>query len=192
MKRFLRVSILFLMLVTLIFSQTNNVLLIYDGESDNSNLSSLGFWVAPEGCKAEEVEGIAYSGKRSIKISFVWESWWAGMGINFAKWNFDNKDKIIDLSQYKTLEFYIKSEKADNYNLLITLAEAPKEKGGKEFYSEKYTITGGVPTSWTKISIPLKSFVTVDLKRIWGMSIEVSGVPSGKTVLYVDDIKFVR
>jgi len=51
---------------------------------------------------------------------------------------------------------------------------------------------GGVPTQWTKVSIPLKSFVTVDKKRIWGMSIEVTGIPEGKAVLYVDNIKFVK
>ena len=192
MKRVILIGFIFLLLLTISFSQSVKEILIYDGESENTNLSALGYWVAPEGCKVEEVEGVAYSGNKCLKINFVWNSWWAGMGINFAKWNFDAKDKILDLSNYKALEFYIRAEKTGDYNLLVTIVEAPAQKDGKEFYSEKYTITGGVPTQWTKISVPLKSFDTVDKKRIWGISIEVTGVPEGNTTLYVDEIKFVK
>ncbi|HOJ92065.1 MAG TPA: hypothetical protein PKW23_00170 [Dictyoglomaceae bacterium] len=191
MKKLFWVALLLSLLISSTFSQTSKEILIYDGEKEESNLSSLGFWAAPEGCKVEEVEGIAFSGKKSIKIYFVWTSWWAGMGINFTKWDLNNTSKIFDLSQFNSLEFYIKAEKSDNYNLLITLVEAPTKANEEEKYSEKFTITGGVSTSWTKISVPLKSF-TVDLKRIWGMSIEVSGAPAGDTILYVDDIKFVK
>lgn len=192
MKRLGLFFVILFLLISFSFSQTLKEIVIYDGENENTNLSSLGYWVAPDGCKVEEVEGISYSGKKCLRVNFVWNSWWAGMGINFAKWNFDDKNRILDLSQFKALEFYIRTEKSDNYNLLVTLVEAPSEKGGKEFYSEKYTITGGIPTKWTKISIPLKSFVTVDKKRIWGMSIEVTGIPEGKTILYIDDIKFIK
>ncbi|ACK42860.1 MULTISPECIES: hypothetical protein [Dictyoglomus] len=192
MKKVVLISLISLLLLTVSFSQSVKEIVIYDGETENTNLSALGYWIAPEGCKVEEMEGIAYSGKKCLKIDFVWNSWWAGMGINFAKWNFEDKDKILDLSNYKALEFYIRAEKLDNYNLLVTIVEAPAQKDGKEFYSEKYTVMGGVPTQWTKVSIPLKSFVTVDKKRIWGMSIEVTGIPEGKAVLYVDNIKFVK
>ncbi len=192
MKRLVLISLISLLLLTLSFSQSVKEIVIYNGETENTNLSALGYWVAPESCKVEEIEGIAYSGKKCLKIDFVWNSWWAGMGINFAKWNFEAKDRILDLSNYKAIEFYIRAEKLDNYNLLVTIVEAPAQKNGKEFYSEKYTLTGGVPTQWTKISIPLKSFVTVDKKRIWGMSIEVTGIPEGKAILYVDDVKFVK
>lgn len=192
MKRLFLLFVFSILLISLIFSQDLREILIYDGESENTNLASLGYWVAPEGCKAEEVEGISYTGKKCIRINFVWNSWWAGMGINFTKWDFDNQNRIFDLSQFKALEFYIRADKVDNYSLLVTLVEAPSEKGGKEFYSEKYTITGGVPTSWTKISVPLRAFVTVDKKRIWGMSIEVTSIPEGNITLYVDDIRFVK
>lgn len=192
MKKLVLCFAMLILLISFAFSQSSKEIVIYDGETETTNLSSLGYWVAPEGCKVEEVEGLSYAGKKCLKINFVWSSWWAGMGINFAKWNFADKSRILDVSQFKALEFYIRAEKTDNYNLLVTLVEAPSEEGGKEFYSEKYTITGGVPTKWTKISVPLKSFVTVDKRKIWGMSIEVTGIPEGNTVLYVDDIKFVK
>ncbi|HOP94162.1 MAG TPA: hypothetical protein PL130_00075 [Dictyoglomaceae bacterium] len=192
MKKLFWVTLLLFLLISSAFSQTSKEILIYDGEKEGSDLASIGFWASPDGCKAEEVEGVAFSGKKSIKIHFVWTSWWAGMGINFTKWDLNNTSKILDLSQFNTLEFYIKAEKSDNYNLLITLVEAPINSNEKEKYSGKFTITGGVSTSWTKISVPLKSFSDVDLKRIWGMSIEVSGTPAGDATLYVDDIRFVK
>ncbi|MEN2984903.1 MAG: hypothetical protein ABDH25_07775 [Dictyoglomaceae bacterium] len=112
------------------------------------------------------------------------------MGLNWAKWNI--KDKVFDLSNFDTLELWIKAETENTVTLLLTLAQAPESPEGKEKYSDKATISGGIPNTWTKISVPLSVFKGIDLKRIWGMSIEVTGIPAGELTLYVDDISFLK
>ncbi len=191
MKKLSVLILLTILLVSILWGQVSSkTLLVYDGEKENTNLSSIGFWVAPEGCKAEEIKNIAHSGEKSIKVYFKWNSWWAGMGLNWAKWS--NKDRIFDLSDFNKLEFWVKAESENTITFLLTLAQAPEAPEEKEKYSDKVTISGGIPTSWTKVSIPLSLFKGIDLKKIWGMSIEVTGAPQGELIFYVDDIVFLK
>lgn len=191
MKRLVYVLTILLLVFAISFSQTKDVITVYDGETEATNLSAVGKWIAPEGCKIEETSELAYSGKNSIKVYFTWSAWWAGMGINFANWNLES-GKVYDLSQYKSLEFYIYPKGEVPGKLMITLVEAPKEASGKSIYSAKYDLPLLTPNKWNKVTVPLKSIIGVDLKRIWEMTIEVTGTPSGEFVLYVDDISFVK
>lgn len=191
MKKLSILVLLTTLLISILWGQVSSgKLLIYDGEKEDTSLSSIGFWVSPEGCKAEEIKNIAHFGEKSIKVYFKWNSWWAGMGLNWAKWS--DKDKIFDLSNFDKLELWIKAESENNVTLLLTLAQAPKVSEEKEKYSDKVTISSGIPTSWTRFSIPLSQFKGIDLKRIWGMSVEVTGLPQGELTFYVDDIVFLK
>lgn len=191
MKRLVYLISILILLITFSFSQTQDMLLIYDGESESTNLSALGKWIAPEGCKYEETNEIYHSGSKSIKVYFIWSSWWAGMGINFANWKFESS-KIFDLSDYKNLEFWVFPKGEVPGRLMITLVEAPTDPSGKSIYSAKYDLPILTPNKWTKVSVPLKSVIGVNLKRIWEMTIEITGTPSGEFVLYLDDIVFVK
>jgi len=162
--------------------------IVYDGETSTTNYSSGGGWAAPSGSTIKEVTTEYNSYNHSIELSLTWDNWWGGAGYNWAGWW--RQEKILDLSQFESVEFWIKvssipANAVINFQLKDSTNAITNEINIIPYLGSNYIDV------WKRVEIPLSEFSGIDFSKVWEIQIGVTGVQTGSALLYIDDIAFI-
>jgi hypothetical protein len=135
---------------------------------------------------------VAYSGKRSIKLS--WDKSkgceWIGFGNSFSNWN------AVDMSQdrlKKALTFYVRTQSKPSGSLPIVASLEDFGGGGSYLFidTKKYLDGLQLDTVWRLVVVPLWDFPVreeeVDIYAIKQMKFQLEGSGS----FYLDEIKLI-
>jgi hypothetical protein len=163
---------------------------VYD-ETNGVTLASGGSWgdAAGKTTLNETTTGV-HSGSSALQIDMTWAAGYygGGWGWNWTNWNAAN---AYDVSGNTALEFWIKASKTWTM-LPIWLSDGSGTPSAKVDVAT--ILSGGITTTWQKVSIPLSKFSGNNLKAIYELDGDTHANPwgsAGGVTIFLDDVKFV-
>lgn len=169
-------------------------ILVYNGETGgaNRNLGNIGEYSSPgtpaPGTTYSETAGAAFSGAGGLQCSYLWDSYYAQMAVNFA--NFSNANNI-DLSSYTHVEFWVRTTVGYMSFLHVVLSTADGNVNSADIAVNNY-LPAGVTPQWQKVSIPLSAFTAAPITTVGMVKFNISGPQSGSGTLQFDEVYFRR
>jgi hypothetical protein len=165
---------LFFLICMLTYATVYCNMMWYDGETGSAPLSAL---MAP-GTGATEVSTNPHAGTNCLSLVMNASSGWAHVGLTRKNW------ATANLTAATSLEFWARSASGTVTEVEMELHGTP---GGCSWIYIRNYLSGGITTTWQKVTIPASAFV-IDKAAIHTVDFWLG---SGSASFFVDDMQWV-
>jgi hypothetical protein len=166
-------SFQFLLISLILYSVAFCNMIWYDGETGSVPLSSL-----QSGSGATEVTTNPHGGTNSLSLAMNATGGWAHVGLTRKNW------ATVNLSTATSLEFWTRSASGSVTEVQMELHGTP---GGCAWIWIKNYLSGGITTTWQKVTIPASAFI-IDKAAIHTVDFWLG---SGNASFFIDDMQWV-